>query len=206
MSAKQVFVRLSSAKCQLGTVGQLRDVLDSNFRCQTNDTYNLYEIIYYFIIPLNDLVFAIARYSFAIAILQLLEKVTAKLHSPLFPTLITTHLEPRTFHSFAKFQFPVMFAISYLYACKSDHEFLQLAAVLGTRTTSFSPLGGCCSSSLQRNQLSSMSLYKDTQGQSVAVPILSCKVRLFRQPTSPNWHSKVHGVICTVRDSCFLAL
>jgi hypothetical protein len=29
----------------------------------------LYEIIYYFIIPLNDLAFAIARYSFAIAIL-----------------------------------------------------------------------------------------------------------------------------------------
>ena len=91
MSAKQVFVRLSSAKCQLGTVGQLRDVLDSNFRCQTNDTYNLYEIIYYFIIPLNDLVSAITRYSFAIAILQLLEKVTAKLHSPLFPTLEGTH-------------------------------------------------------------------------------------------------------------------
>ena len=87
MSAKYVFVRLSSAKCQLDTVGQLRDVLGSNFRCQTNDTYNLYGIIYYFIIPLNDLVFAIARYSFAIAILQVLEKVTAKLHSLLFPTL-----------------------------------------------------------------------------------------------------------------------
>ena len=93
MSAKQIFVRLSSAKCQLGTVGQLRDVLDSNFRCQTNDAYNLYEIIYYFIIPLNDLAFAIACYSFAIAILQLLEKVTAKLHSLLFPTLpILDHL------------------------------------------------------------------------------------------------------------------
>ena len=90
MSAKQVFVRLNSAKCQLDTVGQLRDVLDSNFKCQTNDTENLYEIIYYFIIPLNDLAFAIARYSLAIAILQLLEKITAKLYSPLFPTLTAT--------------------------------------------------------------------------------------------------------------------
>jgi hypothetical protein len=41
-------------------------------------------IINYFIIPLNDLVFAIAWY-------QLLEKVAAKLHSPLFTTLFVLY-------------------------------------------------------------------------------------------------------------------
>ena len=64
---------------------------------------------------------------------------------------------------------------------KSDHEFQQegwyILAVLGA--TSFPSLGAvrllCKGTSL----LSSMSLYKDTQGLSVAVPILTCKVQLF---------------------------
>jgi hypothetical protein len=59
----------------MGTVGQLRDVLEFIFFMLDHNAYNfifiiLYVIIDYFIIPLNDLAFAIAHYSFSIAFME----------------------------------------------------------------------------------------------------------------------------------------
>jgi hypothetical protein len=48
----------------MGTVGQLRDMLEFIFLVSPVMLIILYKIIDYFIIPLNDLAFAIARYSF----------------------------------------------------------------------------------------------------------------------------------------------